>query len=259
MGAPGHRNARSSFLCDLRTRISQKGWAVGSFGAIAHTKDGGISWQLQKSQTTAHLFSVAFSDELNGIAVGARGTLLVTSNGGVDWKPQTDISSKALTGVTYSSHLRAVVVGYAGTILETRDAGVTWQTANSLTTTDLLSIYFKDDKVGWATGDDGLVLTTADGGSIWLPVSVRTSPRLSSVHFADESLGLGSRGGWFDSAHGRRWSFVASSHRRRPRRSLRFSSSTILAVGPSALAEKFYSRVQRVAAGQCALQVPRCV
>ena len=51
------------------------GWAVGTFGSIIATTDGGKTWKPQTSQTSSHLFSVAFATRRHGIAVGSRGTL----------------------------------------------------------------------------------------------------------------------------------------------------------------------------------------
>src|SRR6185436_13636274 len=93
------------------------GWAVGTFGAIISTIDGGLTWKPQTAHTTAHLFSVAFANTRTGIAVGSRGTLLMTNNGGADWRPHPGIGSVVLTGVSFVSPKNAVVVGYQGTVL----------------------------------------------------------------------------------------------------------------------------------------------
>src|SRR2546430_10142313 len=37
-----------------------RGWAVGTYGCIIATTDGGESWTVQKSPTHAHLYSVSF-------------------------------------------------------------------------------------------------------------------------------------------------------------------------------------------------------
>jgi len=45
---------------------SNTGWAVGDFGAILKTTDGGTSWTLQSSGTTNDLESVYFTDSNTG-------------------------------------------------------------------------------------------------------------------------------------------------------------------------------------------------
>jgi len=58
------------------------GWAVGNFGTILRTTNGGADWTSQSSGTTEYLFGVSFTDENNGTAVGLDGTILKTTNGG---------------------------------------------------------------------------------------------------------------------------------------------------------------------------------
>jgi photosystem II stability/assembly factor-like uncharacterized protein len=63
------------------------GWAVGHWGAILHTEDGGETWTRQRLDTTTDrpLFSVHFIDRNNGVAVGLWSLLLTTQDGGKNW------------------------------------------------------------------------------------------------------------------------------------------------------------------------------
>jgi hypothetical protein len=58
------------------------GTAVGDFGTILRTSDGGITWSLQISGTTNDLNSVCFIDSSSGTAVGDGGTIIHTTDGG---------------------------------------------------------------------------------------------------------------------------------------------------------------------------------
>jgi hypothetical protein len=60
------------------------GWAVGRFGTIIHTSDGGNTWGFQANPATATLFDVDFSDNMHGLACGY-GMILYTTNGGQNW------------------------------------------------------------------------------------------------------------------------------------------------------------------------------
>ena len=46
------------------------GWAVGNNGIIIHTTDGGITWNLQESNTAQQIESITFIDKVKGFAVG---------------------------------------------------------------------------------------------------------------------------------------------------------------------------------------------
>jgi photosystem II stability/assembly factor-like uncharacterized protein len=65
------------------------GWAVGHWGAVIRTDDGGESWQLQRVDTAVDqpLFSVHFRDRENGWAVGLWSLVIATHDGGKTWDP----------------------------------------------------------------------------------------------------------------------------------------------------------------------------
>ena len=58
------------------------GTAVGVFGTILRTTDGGSTWTAQDSGTTNRLLGVSFTDASTGTAVGSGGTILRTTDGG---------------------------------------------------------------------------------------------------------------------------------------------------------------------------------
>lgn len=70
------RQARSVPLSTPLTGVSfvdaRHGWAVGHWGAILSTADGGESWQVQRlsSEEDRPLFAVHFFDARQGVAVG---------------------------------------------------------------------------------------------------------------------------------------------------------------------------------------------
>lgn len=65
------------------------GWAVGHWGVVIRTDDGGETWQLQREDTAVDqpLFSVHFRDRENGWAVGLWSLVLSTHDGGKTWAP----------------------------------------------------------------------------------------------------------------------------------------------------------------------------
>lgn len=61
------------------------GWAVGNYGHILKTTDGGETWNHQNSGVTQELNDVEFIDENIGWAVGMNGVVLHSTNGGTTW------------------------------------------------------------------------------------------------------------------------------------------------------------------------------
>jgi photosystem II stability/assembly factor-like uncharacterized protein len=78
------------------------GWAVGDFGTIVKTVNGGEDWVLQKCNLTNDFYGVYFIDSVNGFVVGGHpryssdlsGIILKTSNGGETWEIKSDETTK---------------------------------------------------------------------------------------------------------------------------------------------------------------------
>ena len=87
------------------------GWAVGDFGTILKTTDGGISWAIQSSGTTNDLFDVDLVDSDNGTAVGRNGTILSTTNGGETWTLKASGTTNWLFGIFFADLNNGIAVG----------------------------------------------------------------------------------------------------------------------------------------------------
>src|SRR5206468_10994002 len=68
-------------LFGLSFTDANNGTAVGWYGTILRTTDGGRHWIIQSSGTTNLLYGVSFVDANNGTVVGANGTILRTADG----------------------------------------------------------------------------------------------------------------------------------------------------------------------------------
>ena len=70
------------FFIDEKT-----GWAVGHWGIVLRTDDGGENWKVQRADTSVDqpLFSVSFRDRQRGYAVGLWSLLIATVDGGKTW------------------------------------------------------------------------------------------------------------------------------------------------------------------------------
>jgi photosystem II stability/assembly factor-like uncharacterized protein len=64
----------------------QNGWAVGFSGQLLHSRDGGATWEAQKSPVQSWLTSVA-ADRSNRMWIAADDQILVSQDGGEKWTP----------------------------------------------------------------------------------------------------------------------------------------------------------------------------
>ena len=141
-------------LYDVEFVTPERGWAVGEFGVIFTTNDGGKTWSVQKSPVETTLFGVHFADAQHGWATGIEQILLHTTDGGETWT-------------------KMEVPGRKGFVLGLYDVQV-------------------QGKVGWVIGDSGLLLHTVDGGESWTRIDLPI--RLAGNWFRGIALAPGTSG-----------------------------------------------------------------
>lgn len=176
-------------LYDTDFASATEGWAVGGFGSIYHTSDGGRIWQAQQSKTLEQLFGVAFADTRTGWIVGRTGIVLHTADGGQRWERQETGNDKHLFHVAALDAQEAWAVGDWGAVLATRDGGQTWEDHTLARDVILYSQSWPDRRNGWIVGELGAILRTADGGATWQEQTSGIEKTLFGVHFADAQRG----------------------------------------------------------------------
>lgn len=119
-------------LMDVRFADAQLGYAVGRFGTVLKTTNGGGLW------STVEL-PPAYRDL---------------------WLMAVEVLGDGET---------VFVVGANGVILASNDGGRTFRRVPSRTRETLRSVAFYEDRFGWITGDHGTLLHTFDGGRTWVP------------------------------------------------------------------------------------------
>jgi photosystem II stability/assembly factor-like uncharacterized protein len=112
-------------LNDLFFLDRARGWIVGEFGLILHTKDSGETWSLQDSGIRRALFKVFFMDHRKGWVVGQNGTLLTTEDGGSRWRKVEAGVAESLFNVSVQDQ-SGLIVGERGTVLQSSDGGISW-------------------------------------------------------------------------------------------------------------------------------------
>ncbi len=167
-------------------------WAVGDFGDILHSGDGGAHWAVQ-GNAIKPLYGIAFASATQGLLVGDGATIRRTINGGAAWLPPANpvpIPPIPLFEVAYPSTGAAFAVGSSGTILNSSDGGDTWVNQTSTVALDLYSVFFRDASEGWAVGAFGVIVHTTNGGGTWAPQTSPTLASLNDIAFADATHGI---------------------------------------------------------------------
>ena len=159
---------QGNHLRDVKFINTTTGWAVGDYGTIIRTTNGGTNWILQSSGTTNDLFGVSFIDANIGTAVGDYGTIIRTTNGGTNWTGQISGTYRTLEDVSFTDANNGTAVGDYGTIRRTTNGGIIWTGQISGTTWTLEDVSFTDANTGTAVGWGGTILRTTNGGVIFI-------------------------------------------------------------------------------------------
>lgn len=202
----------------------RNGWAVGHWGAILNTADGGETWTSQRVDTSEDrpLFSVRFTDPQHGIAVGLWSLMLRTADGGRTWEmvklsppPNDSRADRNLMHVFADRSEALFVVGERGTILRSLDRGQTWTYLPSGYRGSFWSGTALADGTLLAAGLRGSLYRSGNGGESWQKVETGMQSSITSVvPLADRVLAIGLDGLMLESRDGGR-SFDA---RQRPDR-----------------------------------------
>jgi photosystem II stability/assembly factor-like uncharacterized protein len=95
-----YNQAKGTILEGVVLLDRQRGWAVGEYGTVLRTQDGGTAWiQMRNVPTPTWLRGVRFIDERHGWAVGSYETVLKTENGGKSWAHQKIPTPRRLFGL----------------------------------------------------------------------------------------------------------------------------------------------------------------
>ena len=103
--------------------------AVGYYGSVYYTSDGGATWLQGRTDTLLSLYKVSMADAEHGWAVGQRGLIMRTEDGGATWTRQANQKEQEgthLFGVAAIDAQKAIAIGEWGTRIRTEDGGQSW-------------------------------------------------------------------------------------------------------------------------------------
>lgn len=171
-------------------RLDQKGdaVAVGEFGTVLVSSDGGQSWHSAapdwKNFTTdgaePHLYDAVIADNGEMTIAGEFGLILRSDDGGASWRALHHGDS-SIFGLSLDAQGRGFAVGQVGTVLRTDDNGKSWTTLDSGSHANLLSVQAVSHDVVVISGIRGS-LVTHDGGQTW---QSRTEGALGNLWFSE--------------------------------------------------------------------------
>lgn len=172
------------------------GYAVGAYGIILESKDGGMTWEPVPSPTTLALLGIAMQGDQR-IIVGQRGTVLLgKADGG--WEAVKSGTESRLMNVALNSKGVALAVGEFGTVLRSHDAGKTWTSlaldwdrfAEGGYQPHMYCARVEESGRLVVAGEFGLVLVSEDDGKTW-EAKHKSDESLFGMHILEDGTGFG--------------------------------------------------------------------
>ena len=196
-----------------------QGIAVGNYGLIVDSADGGRTWTAQANPPTDLALLTVARNAGHCIAAGQEGQVLISS----DCKQWTVVHLSAdirILDVTLQANGTAYAVGGFGTLLKSTDWGKSWtplamdwsQTNEDGAQPHLYRVHVDDKGEVTVAGEFELVLTSSDGGAHWA-VRHKGTRSLFGLAFAPDGsiYAVGQEGLILKSAdHGTTWSALNS-------------------------------------------------
>lgn len=178
-------------LLDVWFRDAQEGWAVGAYGMIVHTRDGGASWDFLPGLDNPERL------HLNTVLGLADGSLLVAGEGGRlyrqadgQWQPVQQLTQASLYKLMQLKDGKLLAMGFGGALFESLDQGRHWQ---ELPLPMKASLYGGDQLADGSlllTGQSGVLLYSEDGQHFKVWQGMAKAPWLAAVALPDEQIAL---------------------------------------------------------------------
>lgn len=158
--------------------------AVGAFGTVLHSADGGHNWQpvaidwarFDAEGAEPHLYDVHVSEAGQVTVVGEFGMVL-HSEDGREWRLARR-GEQALFGLHMNADGKGYAVGQAGTVLATTNGGRDWREQRSGGSAMLTGVW-SDGKGRVVASGINTILRSEDDGSNWRPMRARAVTRAS--------------------------------------------------------------------------------
>src|SRR3954453_2462882 len=179
----------------------QRGYAVGEFGTMLRSDDGGATWSGVSTGLTEDLDQVRMiSPDTVGVAGGCPGRR--SDDGGKTFRRLPGTANHARctgggAGLAFPSSTVGYLLLHNGNVLRSSDSGKTWSRRTAVPGTSATSeasrvdptdMVFTTPTTGFATTTGGDVYSTIDGGSTWTP-SASEPFSMRGLWFATDQVG----------------------------------------------------------------------
>lgn len=161
-------------LMDIWFLDADTGWAVGAFGTLVYTDNGGQHWHTQRSaidnESEFHYYGITGDQQGRIFIAGEAGGLYRSLDRGHSWHTLQSPYSGSWFGVVHNvSPDYLVVFGLRGNVYRSTDFGTTWSPSENANTMSLAGGTVAPDGEFLLVGSVGTVLHSDDQGRSFMP------------------------------------------------------------------------------------------
>jgi photosystem II stability/assembly factor-like uncharacterized protein len=206
--------AKEKPLLDVIFKNNLEGIAIGAYGQLYRTSDGGGSWtfefhseflfaedleyleELKRDDEEAYLdeqssilahFNSIFKDGRTLYMVGEVGLIAKSNNFAEKWLPFDEIYQGSFNDIIRTQQGNLLVVGLRGNIFRSLNNGIPWQHISTDTQALLNAIVLADNGRIFVLGNNGVILESVDDGvSFSLNVQTDGKALISGVWFNNQ-------------------------------------------------------------------------
>lgn len=173
------------------------GWAVGHWGAVLATQDGGETWETLRltADEDRPLFDVHFFNAQEGVAVGLWGLVLTTSDGGKTWNEQAlqppseggrgDLN---LMGLFADSQGRLYATAERGKVLRSSDNGHSWEYLDTGYDGTFWTGAAMPDGRLLVGGQSGTLMLGTPDGKVWKKVPLDSRSSITAINVSGSKV-----------------------------------------------------------------------
>lgn len=182
-------NTVANPLMDIWFRDAHTGFAVGAFGEMIMTSDGGVTWtniaDRLDNPDHNHLNAIVGQGDLMYIA-GEAGHVYRSTNGGTSWTQlaSPDPENGSFFAINIVSDNEVFIAGLRGMMYRSIDRGASWKQIAETQHKNINTVYFLDKDTVLAVGNDGAFLRSRDGGRTFQENTRKNRLTIASVTVA---------------------------------------------------------------------------
>ena len=156
-------------LLDVWFEDGRNGYALGAYGILLHTSDGGENWSLQSDRLDNpdkyHLYGITRSRGGTLVVVGEAGTLLRSLDSGQTWLRPESPYAGSFFGTVAAADGGLLAFGLKGNVFRSIDEGATWSAVDTGDQRTLLAGMTQADGRIILVGSAGVVLSSDNNGN----------------------------------------------------------------------------------------------